>query len=273
MSAEGEKINTYGNLIRNTNISVLLVDDNKVNQFLGKRILKNLGISNVELCGNGLEALEIIKSRRFDLLLTDVEMPGLNGYELSKAIRRLNGQINEIIIIALTANAGDDDRQLAKDSGINDYLTKPYSPNDLHEIIISHFSKNESIVMEEFSSTKNSLPQTGIEHIYTLFHFNKEDVQHFLMMLSAQLPELTNQMKKGIVASDYQQAFQAAHKLKSPIKLLGSTALNIQLMELTENLRQEIRVSEIPSLLEEITPALESILVMVNFELEKLTAI
>ncbi|HOS49528.1 MAG TPA: response regulator, partial [Bacteroidia bacterium] len=61
----------------NPSFSVLLVDDNRVNQFLGKRILQNLGIKNIELAGNGEDAFYMVQQRDFDVLLTDVEMPGM----------------------------------------------------------------------------------------------------------------------------------------------------------------------------------------------------
>ena len=87
MNQEISSSGTFGAKFMNPSFSVLLVDDNRVNQFLGKRILQNLGIQHIELAGNGEDAFYMVQQRDFDVLLTDVEMPGMDGYELSMAIR------------------------------------------------------------------------------------------------------------------------------------------------------------------------------------------
>ena len=76
-------------VFENPSIQILLVDDNRVNQFLGKRLLKNIGIENVDLCSNGNDAIVRITNKHYDVILTDIEMPGMNGYELSQSIRTL----------------------------------------------------------------------------------------------------------------------------------------------------------------------------------------
>lgn len=121
-------------VFENPYIRILLVDDNRVNQFLGKRLLKNIGIENVDLCSNGTDALIKMSEAKYDVLLTDIEMPGMNGYELSKAVRAQE-HAQDLLIIALTGNASDDDKAKAAESGINVFITKPYSPEDLLNVL------------------------------------------------------------------------------------------------------------------------------------------
>jgi CheY-like chemotaxis protein/HPt (histidine-containing phosphotransfer) domain-containing protein len=251
-------------------VSVLLVDDNRVNQFLGKRILQNLGISNVEIAGNGLEAFNMVISNNYDVLLTDVEMPGMTGHELSKAIRSYEGTGIKIIIIALTANASDEDRTLATEAGIDGYLTKPYSPQDLQEILQKFLPVRESLIMEDIVVNVNPSSSDSINSLYAVFNKNKDDIRQFLHMLSGQIPTLVNQIKEGILAEKWDEAFQAAHKLKSPVKMLAGSELVDQLTELNEFLREKKDLKSIPSRFEAMAPALESLLVLVNKELESL---
>ncbi len=250
------------------NVSILLVDDNKVNQFLGKRILQNLGILNVEIAGDGISAFECAKHTNFDIILTDVEMPGMNGYELSKAIRSFEDESKRITIIALTANASEEDRELAKNAGIDDYLTKPYSPQDLQEILLKHLHKNDRLIMEDFSTIQTGDSNDAIRHLYTIFHQNKDDVRHFLHMLSGQIPILTSEIKSGIETGNWEHAFQAAHKLKSPVKMLAGVELETQLNLLTEQLKEQKDLNTSQSNFEKLAPALESLLVLINQEIE-----
>jgi CheY-like chemotaxis protein len=210
MDTRPEPTGPFGTKILQSNISVLLVDDNRVNQFLGKRILKNLGISNVELAGNGEDAFHLVKTNHYDVLLTDVEMPGMNGYELSKAIREFETSKKRITIIALTANASDDDRLNAQEAGIDDYLTKPYSPHDLQEVLQKHLGAKNNVLLEDIQPTFNPEHNSGIHQLYAVFHQNRDDVRHFLHMLSGQIPELVDQIKEGMLKGNIEQAFQYA---------------------------------------------------------------
>ena len=256
------------NFLKNRNLRVLLADDNRVNQFLGKRILQNIGVLQIDLAGDGNEAYTMIRKSSYDLILTDVEMPGMNGYELARAIHFTITDASCPVIIALTANASDDDREQARLAGIDDYLTKPYNPRDLMDAILRHFSGSDFLVLGEMEM-KEKTKTSSLEKVYELFHHNAEDVCHFLKMLSAQLPLLITEIKKGISDDDWDRAFQAAHKLKSPVSLMGNCELSATLCEFTENLRNRNKLSECPATFETMLPPFESMLVLINTELEK----
>lgn len=105
-------------------ISILLVEDNLVNQKLATMILKKAGYQ-VEVAGNGKIAVDMFSSDpdRFDIILMDVQMPEMDGYEATKQIRKLG--FTDIPILAMTANAMKGDRELCLDAGMNDYISKP----------------------------------------------------------------------------------------------------------------------------------------------------
>ena len=256
-----------GNSILEKNLSVLLVDDNKVNQFLGKRILAQLGINQVEIAGDGATAFEMIKARHFDALLTDIEMPGMSGYELCEAIRKLPAPENSIIIIALTANGSESEKEKAIGLGMNDFLIKPYNSQDLLNVLLSHVETRKGILVKDFSSPviQNTTP---VMHIYALFNNSREDVKGLLQMLSKQIPELIQLIKKAIIENDWDTAFQSSHKLKSTIKLFGDEHLTALIFEINEKARERKSLESVPDAFERFVNGAEGIVMMINKELE-----
>ena len=114
--------------------SVLLVEDNELNSEIAMTILNEYGIQ-VDTAGNGVEAVEKIKTSTpgdYDLVLMDVQMPIMNGYEATKRIRELNEpKLAGIPILAMTANAFDEDRKNALESGMDGFLSKPIVVDEL----------------------------------------------------------------------------------------------------------------------------------------------
>jgi CheY-like chemotaxis protein len=116
---------------------ILLAEDNAVNQKVALRLLEREGHS-VVVVGDGKQALMKFEEEPFDIILMDVQMPNMDGFEATAAIRRREKEIGGAIpILAVTAHAmkGDQERCLA--AGMNGYITKPIRPNDLNEAIES----------------------------------------------------------------------------------------------------------------------------------------
>lgn len=112
---------------------VLLVDDNRLNQLVGIGMLQKLK-HKVVVASSGEAALEILETERFDLVLMDCQMPGLDGFETTRIIREHQATAS-IPIIALTANAMAEDRHRCLESGMDDYLSKPYSFAQLQAVV------------------------------------------------------------------------------------------------------------------------------------------
>jgi signal transduction histidine kinase/CheY-like chemotaxis protein len=131
-------------------LNVLLAEDNAVNQKLGMRLLGKMG-HRVTLAGNGVEAIRSHAAAVFDLILMDVQMPEMNGFEATRHIRERENRTGEhVSIIALTAHAiqGDRDRCLA--AGMDDYLSKPLSASLLAEKLESVARKKEQVKISSF---------------------------------------------------------------------------------------------------------------------------
>jgi len=114
-----------------THAHVLLVEDNTMNQLVATRMLAKLGV-RVDVAENGLEALDALGQHRFDAVLMDCQMPEMDGYEATREIRRREAATgHHVPIIAMTAAAMDGDREACLATGMDDYITKPISPEDI----------------------------------------------------------------------------------------------------------------------------------------------
>ena len=112
-----------------------MAEDNGVNQLVAKRLLKRYGF-RADLAANGIEVIEALKTRNYDVILMDVQMPEMSGFEATERIRLNDNLSKQPWIIALTANALEGDRERCLEVGMNDYLSKPLRPQDLKESLI-----------------------------------------------------------------------------------------------------------------------------------------
>jgi CheY-like chemotaxis protein len=123
----------------NDNLSILLVEDNELNQRLMKISLTRYNY-RVTIAVNGLEGVQKFKNEKFDLILMDIMMPVMDGFEATKEIRNMEIQdtsLGHIPIIAFTANTINNDREKCVKGGMDDILQKPFDINKFREILSS----------------------------------------------------------------------------------------------------------------------------------------
>lgn len=115
--------------------SILLIEDNKINQMITRKMLENKNIT-CEIVDNGEDAVELLKIKRFDLILMDVHLPGINGTTATKLIREFD---KTTPVIALTAISLDENRDMLLSFGMNDVITKPFVPDEFYSTIAKFF--------------------------------------------------------------------------------------------------------------------------------------
>jgi CheY-like chemotaxis protein len=119
---------------------VLIVEDDPTNRRLAQKMLeKYFPNCTINTANNGLEAIDIFKKEDSDLILMDIYMPVMNGYESAKQIRQAS---SEVRIIALTASIGDDDKYKCFEAGMDAYLMKPYTPDAFKELIEKYITSS-----------------------------------------------------------------------------------------------------------------------------------
>jgi CheY-like chemotaxis protein len=121
-------------------VRVLLAEDNLINQRIAMQVLSRAGCI-ADLVETGLDAVEAIKKRPYDVVLMDCQMPVMDGFVATQLIRKLSLPWANLPIIAVTANAMSGDREQCLNAGMDDYLTKPIKPATLIEVLI-HWSKS-----------------------------------------------------------------------------------------------------------------------------------
>ena len=116
---------------------LLLVEDNAVNQLVASRMLQRLGFT-VEFATDGKKAVDMVAANRYDLVFMDCQMPVMDGYQATEQIRRTEPHGRHTVIVAMTANAMQSDRQRCLDSGMDDYVSKPINKSEIVAVLKRH---------------------------------------------------------------------------------------------------------------------------------------
>jgi CheY-like chemotaxis protein len=131
-------------LMDTSGLNVLLAEDNPINMMLIRELLRRRGHRVTEVA-NGNAAVEAMRTGRYDLLLTDIHMPGMDGIEAAQAVRAWEGETGRARtpIVALTADALDTGKRACQEAGMDGFLTKPVDPAELEEMFLMLFPSED----------------------------------------------------------------------------------------------------------------------------------
>jgi PAS domain S-box-containing protein len=203
-----KKANRDYNLER---VSVLLVEDNRVNQIVASRFLGQWGVI-VDIANNGIEAIQKIQDKKYELVLMDLQMPELDGYEASKRIRMLKDPyFREVPILALTASAMIDTKDKVLSCGMNDFITKPFQPDELKEKIAIYISGAPAF-------SRNGVHQVNLD-IYA--EGDPAFKREFAAVLIKNIDDLIESANVALQSKDGETYAKAIHKMKTTISMLG----------------------------------------------------
>ena len=228
--------------MENKKYKILFVDDDYLTHRMMGLVLAEGGYL-YDKAYNGVEAVEAVQSQRFDLILMDLQMPIMDGYEAARRIRAWEAGNSHIPIVALTAMVIDDEVQLCLDTGMDGCIVKPFDTAQLFQLIDSHIEKSikstsalnlHEIRLEDENSPLNiqaALPRFGNDiHTYQVF------LKDFLQML----PDKMEQFRTMFISSKFQSLSESAHNLKGVAASMGA----MQLSALASKLDQQSRIGE-----------------------------
>ncbi len=258
-----QKTETTGNYLRLGRKSILVAEDVELNQFLAKHIMQAWGFE-VTIAENGRKALEELANRDFDLVLMDIQMPEMDGITATREIRQLNNQKKAAIpIIALTANAlkGDSERYLA--AGMNDYLSKPFTEDNLFRVISRNLpAGNETIVLaeqaiEHIPAEKNT-PLYDLSMVRSVSGGDEAFIRKMVLLFIETVPPGLSDLSAAFNEQDWQRVSKVAHKLKSTIDSMGITALKSEIRFVEINAKQETQTDTIGEMIELVKSVIQA---------------
>jgi PAS domain S-box-containing protein len=203
------------------NIKVLVVEDIALNQLLMKTLLDDFGFES-DIAANGKIAIEKLQTKAYDIILMDLQMPVMNGFEATEYIR--NFMNAKTPIIALTADVTTVDLAKCKAVGMDDYVAKPVDESLLYKKIISWAKK--STQLNEFNEIENTtLPKyINLDRINKLTKSNPVLMAEMISLYLAQTPPLIEIMKKSFQNKDWNSLQAAVHKMIPSFSLMGMSA-------------------------------------------------
>lgn len=249
---------------------VLVAEDNSMNQKYISYLLEKWGI-NFVIASDGRKAVEKAYLQRYDIILMDIQMPNVDGYEATINIRNTVNPNQNTPIIALTASAMLDQKNKALAVGMNAFLTKPFAPNNLLGII-QRYIDTEKLV-------SNQLPEPTERTIDSVLDRNRltelygDDKEYAADMFQTFLNEVLsdfNVIGKLILQQDWKGLGKQAHKLTPTLNMVGLTALESQMLEIENRAKNNVRIDTLMTYWENFQTDLEASIPILKDELGKL---
>ncbi len=214
--------------------AVLLVEDNELNQQIATELLTNCGL-DVTTVEDGAQAVEQVAARPFDLVLMDIQMPGMDGLEATRRIRVLEVPwARSMPVIAMTAHVLESDRERSREAGMQDHLVKPIHPRDLHKMLLKWLAQTPENVDIPVEATMTALDVSlGLHHL----NGNEQLYNKLLRRFADSNAQVGQEIRTAVDAGDMETAIRVAHTLKGVAASLGAPALSESALEAEQALK------------------------------------
>jgi two-component system sensor histidine kinase/response regulator len=247
---------------------VLLVEDNDINQQVARELLEDIGLV-VDVADNGQIALDMVQKAAYDLVFMDMQMPVMDGVTATREIRKLRGFAN-LPIVAMTANAMEQDRRKCMDAGMNDFLVKPIDPNDMSAILLRWARPRRAAAGAPAMVAQPQAPKTGglpsgIAGLDTGLGLGRMMGKQslYLAMLRryvAGQEQVVRDIRQAWAAHDHETAERLAHTTKAVSANVGATLVQERATALESAMREGLGQPEIDRLIGELDAPLTQLL-------------
>jgi CheY-like chemotaxis protein/HPt (histidine-containing phosphotransfer) domain-containing protein len=205
---------------------VLIVEDNATNRLVARSFLDHYGIAH-DVAVDGREALAAVQRQHYDVVLMDLHMPEMDGFDAARAVRKLSGAVARVPIIALTANAFADDVERCREAGMDGHLGKPFRKEDLI-VAISSALRGRPVFDARINQDSASRVEVDWEAIERFRSDSGDEMVHLLIdtyvsETAAKLRRLSALVRSGAAGGE---AYRLAHTIKSSSALAGAAALS-----------------------------------------------
>jgi signal transduction histidine kinase/CheY-like chemotaxis protein/HPt (histidine-containing phosphotransfer) domain-containing protein len=235
-----------------SHIRLLVVEDNRINQLLVKNMLKKFGFSQIEMADNGKMALQVLESQPFDIVLMDIQMPDMDGYEATRFLRKkLAGPNAKIPVIALTADASEKERTHAQDAGMNDYVVKPYTPEELFGTLLKFVKDIPAPADNDLAEILQEKRRKSGVNLKVLEQYTGGETELTIQLISIflrQIPDAIQKLGLHIPDKNWKEVHAVAHKIKSSISVFELSELRKLVTNIEEYARDGMQLEEVPAL-------------------------
>jgi PAS domain S-box-containing protein len=241
-------------------IKVLVVEDMPLNQLLMKTLLDDFGFE-CDIAENGKIAVEKLQKQFYDIILMDLQMPVMNGFEATEYIR--NTLNSKIPIIALTADVTTVDLAKCKAVGMNDYIAKPVDERILYNKIVGLVKNTslpkvtdaEKINQDENLNAISKKKHTSLDYLKTRTKSNPKLMMEMISIYMEQTPPLIEAMKQSVEDKDWDLLAAAVHKIIPSFSIMG---MSLELEHMAKNIQEAAKANQFTQEIAEMVTLLET---------------
>jgi PAS domain S-box-containing protein len=207
-------------------VKILLAEDNYLNHLLLESIMAEWGVE-MSIAQNGKKVIEMLEKDQYDLILMDVHMPEMDGYEATRFIRNnLSPPLSQIPIIAITANASEEDKTKCLEAGMNDFVPKPFRTEELFQKISLYTTlKKETgkpfIKKNKVQKPENKKKVIRLGYLKSVASGNKSFLKEVMDIFITQMPEEIGNLEVALTEKNWNTLAETAHKMKLGVNVMG----------------------------------------------------
>lgn len=246
-----------GEAVDLTGARLLLVEDNPMNQLVARSMLAQWG-ATVDLADDGLAALDALQKAHYDLVLMDIQMPEMDGYDAARHIRQdLGFSSSQLPILALTASTLVDHKSDVEAAGMDDYILKPFDPARLRRRIAYHLGRTSVPAVPLAAPV--AAPLFDLDLLERNALGDTAFVDRLIDLFFTQATDFVQEVTAAADGEDWAQVGFLAHKMKSSAGMFGAAALETALRTLEDEAKSGREVAGLPALVAEATRLTEAV--------------
>lgn len=233
---------------------ILIVEDKKLNQVVANEMLHSWWPSiQTDIAENGRIAVEMLQQREFDIVLMDVQMPEMDGLEATRFIRkRFIPPASEVPILAMTAFATTGEADKCIEAGMNDYISKPFEPEHLHDKIVALLFHKDSVKPGALTSATTheqaqALEVLDLNYLDRITGGNDNLRKQIVELLLTETPDELRKLENFTKEANWPRVRGVAHKMKSSATYMGLNQTLSRLKQIEENANGLTKLDEIPA--------------------------